>query len=104
MKMYVDLASWWQLLSPPSHYAEEAADLLPTLVGTPDAPPRSLLKLGCGGGSLASHLKRHLQLTLSDVSPQILAVSQQVNPACEHLLGDMRTLELGRKGLVLMCR
>ena len=96
MKMYAELAAWWPLLSPPSHYDEEAADLLPTLMSAADAPPRTLLELGCGGGSLASHLKGHLQLTLSDVSPQMLAISRQVNPECEHVLGDMRSLDLGR--------
>lgn len=96
MKMYAEFASWWSLLSPPSHYGEEAADLVPTLMNVPDTPPKTLLELGCGGGSLASHLKRHLQLTLSDVSPQMLAVSRHVNPECEHMLGDMRTLDLGR--------
>lgn len=97
MKMYAELASWWPLLSPPVHYVEEAADLLPTLMAAPDGSPRSLLELGCGGGSLASHLKAHLQLTLSDISPPMLAVSRQVNPECEHVLGDMRTLDLGRQ-------
>jgi SAM-dependent methyltransferase len=95
--MYSELAEWWPLLSPPSHYVEEAADLMPTLTGAPDAPPRTLLELGCGGGSLASHLKGRLQLTLSDISPQMLAISRQVNPECEHVLGDMRSLDLGRQ-------
>src|SRR5215467_12772140 len=96
MKLYTQLASWWPLVSPPSHYVEEAADLLPTLMETPDAPPRTLLELGCGGGSLAFHLKAHLQLTLSDVSPAMLDQSRQVNPECEHVVGDMRTLDLRR--------
>jgi hypothetical protein len=29
--MYSDLAVWWPLLSPPSEYLEEAADLLPSM-------------------------------------------------------------------------
>jgi ubiquinone/menaquinone biosynthesis C-methylase UbiE len=95
-RMYSDLAEWWPLLSPASEYEEEAADLLPELLGTADAPPRTLLELGAGGGSLAWHLKAHLRLTLSDLSPQMLAVSQTVNPECEHIVGDMRTLDLGR--------
>ena len=72
-RLYTDLAAWWPLLSPPSHYVEEAADLLPEMLAAPDAPPRTLLELGCGGGSLAYHLKSSLQLTLSDRSPQMLA-------------------------------
>jgi SAM-dependent methyltransferase len=74
---------------------EEAADLLPELLLAPDSPPRTLLELGCGGGSLAHHFKDRLQLTLTDRSAQMLAVSRAVNPECEHVLGDMRSLELG---------
>jgi SAM-dependent methyltransferase len=96
LRMYADLAAWWPLLSPPEEYSEEAADLLPSLLAAPDAPPATLLELGSGGGSLASQLKQHLRLTLTDPSPQMLAVSRAVNPECEHLEGDMRTLDLGR--------
>jgi SAM-dependent methyltransferase len=93
MRMYDDLAEWWPLLSPPSEYAEEAEDLLARL---PALPGATLLELGSGGGSLAAHLKRHFQLTLTDRSPAMLRVSQRVNPECEHLLGDMRSLRLSR--------
>ena len=96
MRLYSDLAHWWPLFSPPIHYVEEAADLLPTLLGAPDAPPHTMLELGCGGGSLASHFKHRLQLTLTDRSPQMLEISRVVNPECEHVLGDMRTIDLGR--------
>jgi SAM-dependent methyltransferase len=95
-RLYSDLAAWWPLLSPPSHYLEEAADLLPTLVAATDSP-RTLLELGSGGGSLAYHFKGQFQLTLSDRSPDMLAISRGVNPECEHVAGDMRTLELGRQ-------
>lgn len=95
--MYTELASWWPLLSPPSHYDEEAADLLPELLQATDPPPRNLLELGSGGGSLAYHLKAHLKLTLTDRSEDMLAVSSEINPECEHILGDMRSLDLGRQ-------
>ena len=84
------------------HYVEEAADVLPRIMAAPDAPPRTMLELGCGGGSMAFHLKPHLQLTLTDRSPEMVAVSRSVNPECEHLLGDMRTLNLGREFDVVM--
>jgi ubiquinone/menaquinone biosynthesis C-methylase UbiE len=96
-RLYTDFASWWPLLSPPSHYVEEAADIVPTLMSAPDAAPRTMLELGCGGGSLAFHLKRHFQLTLTDRSEPMLAVCRQVNPECEHHLGDMRTVDLDRQ-------
>ncbi len=97
MKMYDELARWWPLLSPPSEYDEEAADLLERLGRHSDSPRPALLELGSGGGSLAFHLKRHFKLTLTDRSPAMLAVSQAVNGECEHLQGDMRTLRLGRQ-------
>ena len=96
MKLYTELATWWPLVSPPSHYVEEAADLLPMLMQAADARPRTLLELGSGGGSLAFHLKAHVRMTLSDVSPAMLHQSRQVNPKCEHVVVDMRTLDLGR--------
>jgi SAM-dependent methyltransferase len=97
LHLYTDLATWWPVFSPPSHYVEEAQDLLPTLLAAPDAPPRTMLELGSGGGSLAFHFKAHLTLTLSDLSAEMLAMSRQINPECEHVQGDMRTLDVGRQ-------
>ncbi len=97
MHLYDELARWWPLFSPPSEYVEEVADILPTLMAAPDRPPKTLLELGCGGGSVAFHLKAHLTLTLTDLSPAMLDVSRAINPDCEHIVGDMRTLNLGRE-------
>jgi SAM-dependent methyltransferase len=96
MKLYTELASWWPLLSPPSHYVEEADDLIPEMLAATEPAPRTVLELGCGGGSMAWHLKRHFELTLTDISAEMIAQSRAVNPECEHLLGDMRTIDLGR--------
>ena len=98
LRLYSELASWWPLMSPPAHYVEEAADLLPLLLdGEDSTPERTLLELGSGGGSLAYHLKDRFRLTLTDRSPDMLAVSRQVNPECEHIPGDMTSLDLGRE-------
>jgi len=35
-------------------------------------------------------------MTLVDIAPEMLKVSQSLNPECEHLLGDMRDVRLGR--------
>jgi SAM-dependent methyltransferase len=96
-RLYHDLSAWWPLLSPPVHYVEEAEDLLRLLLDPVAGAARTLLELGSGGGSLASHLKAHFALTLTDRSPGMLAVSSQVNPESEHIVGDMTSIDLKRE-------
>lgn len=97
LKLYSELATWWPLLSPPDEYAEEAAFFWEAManVGLPPLP--TLLELGSGGGSNAFYLKKHFaEVTLTDLSPGMLAVSRNLNPECEHIEGDMCSLRLGR--------
>ena len=96
-RMYDELADWWPLVSAPEDYAEEAAFFRGVIEAACRGPVRDVLELGCGGGNNASHLKQHWQMTLTDLSPQMLAVSKQQNPECEHLEGDMRSLRLDRQ-------
>ena len=94
-RLYGDLASWWPLISPPEEYAEEAA-FAASLLRTAKPPTRTVLELGSGGGNNAFHLKNEFEMTLVDLSEEMLTVSRQLNPDCDHLRGDMRTLRLGR--------
>ena len=94
---YVELAEWWPLFSPPVHYGEEVEDLLRRLAPLPAPRTKTLLELGCGGGSFASHLSDQFTLTLTDVSEGMLAQSRLVNPQAEHVAGDMRSLRLNRQ-------
>jgi SAM-dependent methyltransferase len=96
MKIYADYADWYHLLTAPEDYDEEEEIYSGAIIAASSTPPGTLLELGCGGGCLASRYKRRFQATLTDISPAILAQSQRINPECEHLLGDMRTLRLGR--------
>ena len=94
-RLYHELAGWFHLLTAPEDYEQEAGEIARLIVGeVPGA--RTLLELGCGGGNNASHLKRRFECTLTDVSPAMLDVSRGLNPECEHVEGDMRTLRLGR--------
>ena len=95
-RLYRELAEWWPLLSPPEGYAEEAEEYRRLLVEGSGGGAREVLELGSGGGNNASHLKAHFRLTLVDRSPQMLAVSRRLNPECEHVEGDMRSVRLGR--------
>ncbi len=91
-----ELAPWFHLLTPPDDYADDAAFALQTLRAAVGGPLETLLELGAGGGNLASHLGGDVRLTLSDLSPAMLALSRTINPGAEHIPGDMRTLRLGR--------
>lgn len=93
-RLYRGLASWFHLLTAPEEYREEA-ELYRRLL-TESGPVRTVLELGSGGGNNASHLKAHFELTLTDLSEDMLAVSRELNPECKHVQGDMRTLRLGR--------
>jgi SAM-dependent methyltransferase len=95
--MYDDLAGWWPLLSPPEDYEEEAAFYARTLAGACTRPPRTVLELGSGGGNNASHLKAAFCLTLVEPSAAMRALSAALNPDCEHIEGDMRTIRLARE-------
>lgn len=94
--MYSDLAPWFHLLTHPSDYWDEAAFVARVVDEVGDGTSRTLLELGSGGGNNASHLKARFDCTLTDLSPEMLALSRTLNPECEHLEGDMRTLRLGR--------
>jgi SAM-dependent methyltransferase len=94
--MYGELAPWFHLFTPPEEYAGEAAAILALLQEHVDGPLETLLELGSGGGNTASHLRREIHLTLSDLSSAMLELSQTINPDVEHIAGDMRTLRLGR--------
>lgn len=94
-RFYQDLAAWWPLVSPVADYRDEAtfvAELF--LERRPDA--KTMLELGAGGGHNAHYLKDRFSLTLTDLSEPMLGLSKGLNPECEHVPGDMRSLRLDR--------
>lgn len=96
-KMYEEISSWWPLLSAPADYDEEADFFRKTLVAACQPPARTLLELGSGGGNNASHLKAQFDMVLVEPSAGMLEVSRALNPECEHVQGDMRSVRLGRQ-------
>lgn len=95
-RFYGELATWWPLVSHVDDYAEEAAYVASLLRAAPN-PVIEVLELGSGGGHNAVHLALEYAMTLSDLSPEMVEMSRQLNPGCEHDVGDMRTLRLGRE-------
>jgi SAM-dependent methyltransferase len=96
MKLYDELAEWWPVFSDPKEYRREAAHIARVLRKARNPAPRTVLELGSGGGNSAFHLKARFAMTLVDMSPQMLRVSRKLNPECEHVKGDIRTVRLGR--------
>lgn len=96
-RIYGDLASWFHLLTSPDDYAEEAEFYRRAIVDASPTPPKTMLELGSGGGNNAAYLKASFAMTLTDISSQMLAVSRTLNPECEHIQGDMRSIRLGRQ-------
>jgi len=96
-KLYSQLASWFHILTAPRDYAEEAEFARGLLSPSAGSSNVSVLELGCGGGNNASHLKAHFTMTLMDLSPAMLDESRKINPECEHLVGDMRSIRLNRQ-------
>lgn len=96
MRLYGELAAWFHLLTHPSDYADEARYITRLIESACEGAAETLLELGSGGGNNASHLKARFACTLTDLSPEMLALSRSLNPECEHVEGDMRTLRLDR--------
>lgn len=94
--LYAELVSWYRLLDPPEDHRDEAAVYQAALEGAATPSPETLLELGAGAGHNALHLKRRFRCTLTDLSEAMLGLSRELNPECEHVAGDMRTLRLGR--------
>lgn len=102
-RLYGDLAWVWPFVSPPEEYQEEVETFRARFRrhGVPDGAP--VLHLGCGGGSIDWHLKRHYRVTGVDMSPGMLAHARDLNPEVDYLQGDIRDVRLGRTfGAVLL--
>ena len=94
--MYSDLAPWFHLLTHPSDYTDEAAFVSRVVDDVGDGQARTLLELGSGGGNNASHLKAVSSARSRTSRRRCSRSAATLNPECEHLEGDMRTLRLGR--------
>jgi SAM-dependent methyltransferase len=96
-RLYEEFAPWWPLLSAPEDYEEEAEFFSTIFLNSGCNPGAHLLELGSGGGNNAFHLQHHFDMTLVDLYLGMLEVSQERNPECKHIQGDMREIRLGRE-------
>jgi hypothetical protein len=94
--LYGELAYLFPLVTPVEDYREEAGYWRQALRAALGLGRHAVLELGVGGGHLLSHLSGEFQATAVDLSEQMLSLSRRLNPQVEHLVGDMRTVRLGR--------
>lgn len=101
--LYDTLVPFYHLLDPLEDHADEAAEFGDVLLAAvPDAV--SLLELGAGAGHGAHYVKSRFEsVTLTDVSEPMLSRSRTINPDCEHIEGDMRSVVLGRQFDCVLC-
>jgi SAM-dependent methyltransferase len=96
MKLYDELIDWYSIIDPHEDHAAEAVVFTAAYDRAIAPRGETLLELGAGAGHNAVHMKRRFRCTLSDISEPMQGLSRALNPECEHVLGDMRTLRLGR--------
>ena len=96
LALYHELVPWYRLLDPPEDHLDEAIVFTAAFERTVVGSCRTLLELGSGAGHNARHLRARFECTLTDISESMLNLSRGINPSCEHLTGDMRSVRLGQ--------
>ena len=92
--LYGELVPFYHLLDPLEDHAGEGSEYGDVLLGAVEGAS-SLLELGAGAGHGAHYVKRCFErVTLTDLSGAMLDRSRTLNPDCEHVEGDMRSLRL----------
>src|SRR5262245_47892136 len=94
--LYGELVPWYRLVDPPADHADEAGSYQAAFERAITPRPETLLDLGAGAGHNVFHLKRRFSCTLVDLSDGMLGLSRDLNPECEHEVGDIRTVRLDR--------
>jgi SAM-dependent methyltransferase len=97
ISLYEETAAAWDEIRGrnPSEYEPEYFDRF--LAGV--RPGGAILDLGCGTGHPVANylLERGFRVTGVDSAPSLIALARDRLPAGEWLVGDMRTLDLGRR-------
>ena len=93
-RLYSELASWWPLLVDRNHCSDQSALYTALMDQALGRRAMDILELGSGSGALASHFEPDRQVVLTDISTEMLSVSERNNPDKTHVQCDMRTVRL----------
>lgn len=96
-RLYTDLAWLWPMWGDATvEYADFCRHIARLIRLHARRPVRTLLDIGCGGGKNVLNLKGAFLVTGLDISPDMLAQAERLNPECEFIQGDMRSFRLDR--------
>lgn len=84
-------------------YAAEARTVAQLVELHGPKPARTLLDLACGTGAHLAHLKSAFAVEGADLMPEMIAAARERLPAVPLHVGDMRSLDLGRRFDVVTC-
>jgi len=96
-RLYSDLAWLWPIWEDVEVYREESEIFSRLIKKHTLIRVQSLLDIGCGGGKNAFHLKRHFEVTGTDISRSMLTNARKLNPECRFRFADMRDFNLRRQ-------
>jgi len=93
MKLYSTLAPYYSILNPHGIYDAEVWHYLSVIQERTDKLHR-IIEFGCGVGAMAESLPSNLEVTLVDISEEMLQESRKRNPHKEHICCDIRHISL----------
>lgn len=95
MKLYSTLAPYYSILNPTGIYDAEVWHYLSVIQDRTDRLHR-ILELGSGIGAMAESFPSNFELTLVDISEEMLKESQKRNPKKKHVCCDIRHISLSQ--------
>lgn len=84
-------------------YAAEAYKVYQFVQKYKQSAGNTLLDVACGTGTHAGFLSQYYEVTGTDLSNRMLKVARKKHPEIQFLVGDMRSLHLGRKFDAVTC-
>jgi SAM-dependent methyltransferase len=94
-RLYTDLSWLWPMWGDATtEYAQYCQHVSGLIHRYAKRPAVTLLDIGCGGGKNVLNLKQEFNITGVDLSITMLEQAKALNPECQFIQGDMRTVRL----------
>ncbi len=101
--MFTETARYYDRIYAFKDYAGETSKLLAIVERELNTDGRRLLDVACGTGLHLEHLKGHFEAEGLDLSPELLEIARERNPALTFHRADMRSFALDSRYDVVTC-